>query len=606
MTRSIAGRKLSFADHRTISLEYTTLDTAGGIHHLWMFHGISDAGETQQRLARSNLLLSRVTAAFSHYVAGEDPRNLFDGLLADALSLTESEYGFIGRVLINADGTPYLKTYSITNIAWDSETRELYERHHRQGMEFHNLDTLFGRVLATGEPVISNAPAEDPRRGGLPQGHPPLDAFLGIPLVSGDRLVGMLGVANRPGGYDRDLLEFLEPFLLACASIINSELADQLRQESEKRFRELYRNLKDVFTLSPDGFVSIDHDDRILMASPGFTTLTGIHADTLIGQQLSVLDEKFADSLDFAHGSASFCEVLAEAPGEQDDEEPAGDMLSLRFPRIRVLKRLVRYSDSEDSEVKAIICLRDITLETEVDRMKSEFLSTAAHELRTPMASVYGFSELLLTREFDAASSREFLETIHAQSGRLIEMLNELLDLARIESRAGKDFEMEPGDIRPLLKTAVREIAPTAGSRAIGLDMAEDLPAARFDKDKLMQVLTNVLSNAVKYSGDGNTVQIRAECRIDAEDQAWIAVAIEDDGIGMTEEAVQRICERFYRADPSGSVPGSGLGMSLVREIVDIHGGKIEIASLPGIGTTVTVLLPTADSSAPTARADNQ
>ena len=595
--QSVRDEQLTCRDGSPVSLDYVWLNTATMPHRLLMLDRATDTQETQHSYARDKLLLSRVTAAFSHYVAGGDSRKLFDGLLADALALTESKYGFIGRVLTTADGQPYLKTYSITNIAWDDETRELYERHHRQGMEFHNLDTLFGRVLATGEPVISNAPADDPRRGGLPQGHPNLDAFLGIPLTSGGRLVGMLGVANRPDGYDRNMLEFLEPFLLTCANIINAEQTERLRLESERRFRELYRNLNDVFRLSPDGFLSVDQEDRILMVSPGFTSLTGIPEIEIVGEHVSVLDAKFADCCDPSQKSASFLERLSGTKNDQESDKENGDNLYIRFPRVQVLRRLVRYATSERSEVKAIICLRDITRESEVDRMKSEFLSTAAHELRTPMASVYGFSELLLTREFDAVSSREFLETIHAQSGRLIEMLNELLDLARIEARAGKDFTMEIDHIGPLLKLAVRESLPTAGSRKIELHVTDDLPPCRFDRDKLMQVLTNVLSNAIKYSSDATPIRVRAETWLDARSQPWIAVATDDGGIGMSEEQIERIFERFYRADPSGKVPGSGLGMSLVREIIDLHAGQIKITSSPGFGTTVTILLPAVSKS---------
>ncbi len=145
-----------------------------------------------------------------------EPGILFDGMLESLLELTESEYGFIGEINLAADGSPlmeesymkfrgrpYLKTHAITDISWNDETRAFYAENAPKGMEFHNLQTLFGAVIVTGEPVIANSPSNDPRRGGLPDGHPPLNAFLGVPFYKNGEMTGMIGVANREGGYDR-------------------------------------------------------------------------------------------------------------------------------------------------------------------------------------------------------------------------------------------------------------------------------------------------------------------------------------------------------------------------------------------------------------------
>ncbi len=133
-------------------------------------------------LQRSHDLLRAISNAQSQYISCADSRHLFGELLSNLLSLTESAYGFIGEVLFRPHGAPFLKMHAITNIAWDDETRALYEKYEQQGMEFDNLNTLFGAALKTRQPVISNAPADDPRRGGLPKGHPDLKAFLGLPI----------------------------------------------------------------------------------------------------------------------------------------------------------------------------------------------------------------------------------------------------------------------------------------------------------------------------------------------------------------------------------------------------------------------------------------
>ncbi len=155
----------------------------------------------------------------------------FSGLLQRLLALTQSEYGFIGEVLQSADGQPYLKTYAITDIAWDAASKAHFAAMAPKGMEFTNLRSLFGAALRSGEPVFANQPATDPRRGGLPPGHPPLNAFLGIPLHHEGAMVGLIGLANRPGGYERPLLDLLRPLLQRTGQwIVASRNAQQLRE----------------------------------------------------------------------------------------------------------------------------------------------------------------------------------------------------------------------------------------------------------------------------------------------------------------------------------------------------------------------------------------
>ncbi len=177
-------------------------------------------------------------------IQGLDARTLFSELLENLLTLTNSAYGFIGEVFRRADGTPYLKTRAITNIAWDKATKELYHKHALRGLEFTNLNSLFGHVITHGKPLISNDPAQDPRRGETPPGHPPLERFLGLPLKSGTRLVGMVGLANRPGGYDPALIDYLSPMLGVCAGMIEVYRQRQNNLEAEANFQQSHKDLE--------------------------------------------------------------------------------------------------------------------------------------------------------------------------------------------------------------------------------------------------------------------------------------------------------------------------------------------------------------------------
>ncbi len=176
-----------------------------------------------------NQMLECISRVQSNYINSVAPTKLFSELLSSLLQLTESEYGFIGEVLYSQERKPYLKTRAITNIAWDQETTRFFAENAPSGLEFTNLHTLFGHVLVTHKPVISTDPSNDSRSGGLPNGHPELKQFLGIPLFSGDKFVGMVGVANGKETYSDGQVEYLKPFLKTCAQMIS---ACQLKEKA--------------------------------------------------------------------------------------------------------------------------------------------------------------------------------------------------------------------------------------------------------------------------------------------------------------------------------------------------------------------------------------
>ncbi len=362
------------------------------------------------------------------------------------------------------------------------------------------------------------------------------------------------------------------------------------RERARMAIAERSARLNNVFDLSPDGFVVFDSSGHLAYCNRAFQTMTGWDASAA-GLSAEEFDQRFAQLCSRA-GDYAPVQALVEGEGGAD----SAHTLMLAVPEHRVLARVVR--SGTEGQGESILFFRDVTRETEVDRMKSEFLSTAAHELRTPMVSVFGFTELLLRRAVPEERRKDMLQTIHRQASLLINMVNELLDLARIEARQGKDLKREDCRIDSLITQAVGPLVGTSSSHEFVLDIRHGDRVLWVDPEKTHRALTNVLSNAVKYSPEGGAVRVSTQLGRVRNEPA-IGLKVSDRGIGMSEAQLARVCERFYRADPSGNIPGTGLGMSLVKEIVELQGGRVDIASEPGMGSTVTLWFPLAAAPQP-------
>lgn len=346
------------------------------------------------------------------------------------------------------------------------------------------------------------------------------------------------------------------------------------------------RTLDTILHLTPDAFVAFDENGQRAYCNPALPAL--------VGTAIAACTDYTA--FDTALGAAS-----RPPPGRRHMTRSAEGITELEISssgQFRVLQRNDRGVMGADGAPQGrVVFLRDITHEYEVDRMKTEFLSIAAHELRTPMASIHGFAELLLKRDYDAATRRDLLETIYRQSTNLSHLINELLDIARIEARAGADFRIAAQPVQPLLAHAIETAAPPGQAARIRLDLPAELPPVLVDGEKFCQALVNVITNALKYSGEGTPVRLGIAWP-DGPPPGMLGIEVRDQGTGMTPQQLDRIFERFYRAEQSGNTPGAGLGMSLVKEIIDLLGGRIDIASLPSHGTTVTLWIPCAPQAA--------
>lgn len=368
---------------------------------------------------------------------------------------------------------------------------------------------------------------------------------------------------------------------------VQKDITERMAAEQVLQLRT--ERLNAVFELSPDGFVVLDKRGEVSIVNPSFERMTGLLAADLVGLSGEAFDELLWTRSESVESSAVKAGGMLGARDEGDD--PAGmqrSVLQLHTPKPRTLVRIVRQG-GQDSET--VMYFRDITHELEVDRMKSEFLAMAAHELRTPMVSIFGFTELLLKRSFSDERRADMLGTIHRQASVLINLVNELLDLARIESRQGKDFKRARQHLQPLVASVLDSLLVHNDPRKVRCELPGEAVWVDADAEKLSLALTNVLSNAYKYSPEGGDIELDLVWRLH-EQRDQVGIRVTDHGIGMTPEQQERLFERFYRADTSGNIPGTGLGMTIVKEIIDLHGGQVTVLSAFEVGTTVTLWLP--------------
>jgi signal transduction histidine kinase len=378
------------------------------------------------------------------------------------------------------------------------------------------------------------------------------------------------------------LLQVLILVATGRTSIVQRKVDEQTAELTAKSdvLEDRNAQLNALFSLSPDAFVTFAADGKVQFVNPAFQVLTGIRPDKVVGKSEKNLDDELrhrSEPAEAFDGVAAFFGETGAPP------RPPGTLI-LKAPRHAVLSVVGVHSTS--ASMPRILYLHEITREAEIDRMKSEFLSHAAHELRTPMTSILGFSELLLRREVNATKRQELLDIIHRQTQWLVVIINDLLDLSRIEARRGSDLKIESIDLCGLATAATRDL-PLDGERwRLVVDLPPRPVHVRADQAKLRQALTNVLGNAVKYAPGGGEIRV-----VLAEAPGRAGIAVSDQGIGMTPEQLTHVGERFWRADTSGQTPGTGLGLAIVKEILKLLGGELDIRSRFGAGTTVTLWL---------------
>lgn len=344
--------------------------------------------------------------------------------------------------------------------------------------------------------------------------------------------------------------------------------------------------------LAPEDRVGIEAlpDPAVLIDSALRVTHANAAARALLGERILGEDARIG----LRHPA------VLQAVGQARDSAQPGVRELIGFGRPENIFRL-RAIGLGDARV--LVTFTDITQTRLAERMRVDFVANASHELKTPLATILGFIETLQgpAAEDEPARAR-FLEIMAREAGRMSRLIDDLLSLSRIEL----DKYVPPRNplaVAPLLQDVAKTLAVRleADQRVLRTDVPGDLPLVIADRDQLLQVLHNLVSNALKYGRSGTPIIVRAEELLARGPRAepMVRVSVEDQGEGIPAEHLPRLTERFYRVDTSRSrlVGGTGLGLAIVKHIVERHRGTLGIVSKPGEGTVVSFTLPEARGS---------
>ncbi len=372
-------------------------------------------------------------------------------------------------------------------------------------------------------------------------------------------------------------------------SFVASQTAVAL--ENQGLYSELSHSreyIKNILEGINNGIITIDMSDRITQINKNATAMLGLPSADIIGTN-------YKDALPEA--SVKMIEDIKKKTIEdgfvfetQFEYSPTKD---LKIPLAISSSILL---DDRGNRLGIIIVLRDVSVSKEIERLrqldeiKSEFVSNTSHELRTPLNVIKSYVEAILNQvdPSDYQTQREFLTVVNNETDRLAALVSDLLDISRIES--GRfEIELSPISLSEIIQIVLRDLEDVDSAHQIFADIPSVLPDILADKDKMIQVFLNLLDNATKFSPDGGKISIKAQV-----EGKMVKCEISDQGIGIAKEDIPRIFEKFYRVDNSdvSEIPGTGLGLPIVRHIVESHGGKISVKSKPGKGSTFTILLP--------------
>nr|WP_314629106.1 ATP-binding protein [uncultured Noviherbaspirillum sp.] len=439
-------------------------------------------------------------------------------------------------------------------------------------------------VIAAGEMVIVCDTLKDERFSDNPYvtSIPHIRSYFGVPIMGpGGYPVGVLCMVDhkprRLSAKDIDAL-------VSLSAIAGNELAavDITRAVAEQSRNE--KGLRLVLNHLPDGVVMFDENGIVESYNPAAERLFCASRSSLLGAAASALttDELSLFTSPAPDGAGTYSQ---ESIGRRTDgslfpiEVSVNPMYLGGRKKFAVMVRDISAKRSLEAQKRVI------------DERKQKYYASAAHELRSPLGSLLGFANMLAKRQIPEETVREVANIMSVETTRLVKLINELLDFAKLETGSTADFDIQVQSLVPVIETTLQSMGGMEGIESVGFSQPDAIPDVAIDARKMQQALTNIISNAIKYSPDGGQIDVIVRL-VENNAVRCVELIVKDRGIGMTPAQKDRIFEPFYRARQLPTAEGSGLGMAITHDLVKLQNGSIKVETELGQGTRIAIYLP--------------
>jgi two-component system, OmpR family, sensor histidine kinase NblS len=362
---------------------------------------------------------------------------------------------------------------------------------------------------------------------------------------------------------------------------------DQLKAERNRYVSE--RNKLELVLMSiADGVVVCDHDNRVQIVNAAATDIFAKEAKELVGKPLVFCTE--------GPDSPQICQIVQDFTDTLSPNalEPVIQQMHLddRVVRLHIAPIILN-----GEFLGSVIIMNDITKQAELEKLKNEFISNVSHELRTPITSIKSYVDTLCNHgeKLEPDIYREFLQIIDNEADRLMFLVNDVLELSRVEE-GNLEFELDALDLKRAAEAGIRSINLMARDREIELTLKseENLPLVMMNEESMERAIINLLGNAIKYTPVGGKIAVTIK-HLDETNE--VALLVSDTGIGIPEDALEQIFDRFYRIERKvHTVKGTGLGLTIVKKIIEKHNGRVQVESCLGQGSTFSFYLPAINS----------
>jgi two-component system NtrC family sensor kinase len=446
----------------------------------------------------------------------------------------------------------------------DDQTGELYIQASRNFKEdfvktfrLPIRDSLVGQVLRTGKPLLINEKTPQKIKTTYL-----VYTIIYVPIMLKERVIGILEIDNRQSGktfneYHVTLLTALADY--AAIALENARLYTQSESERKK--------LETILTGIEDGVIVIDSDRRFVLMNRRAREAFELPDENLTGKRVrdTIQNQEMVDFLRGANMSS-----------------PSRVELNLKDGRV------MNTQITPIPEIGLVVTMQDITYLKELDRIKTDFVNTISHDLRSPLTAILGYTELIERIGQVTPQQKEFIQRVQLSVHSITSLINDLLDLGRIE--AGFDTQKEVVRLATIINYAIEGLRNRAASKSqeLVVDLPEQLQPVLGNPARLRQMVTHLLINAINFSGEGTRISLSGQA-----EAGQVILQIKDSGPGIPAGDLPYIFDKFYRASNTPSdIPGSGLGLAIVKSIVDDHLGRIWVDSTIGQGTTFIIVLP--------------